>query len=102
VLTVVVSPEPIDNITPGRDPLILPADQIAKWQAQWSRRIEQFELAGGSRKAWTKAEQEAGAGGTRLLTQDEPGPQTVYRARSGDASQPLLVRVDLKYGSEKR
>ena len=102
VLTVVVSPQPIDNITPGRDPLILPADQIAKWQSQWGRRIEQLELAGGSRKAWTKAEQEAGAGGTRLLTQDEPGPQTVYRVRSGDASQPLLVRVDLKYRSDKR
>ena len=51
VLTVVVSPEQIGNITPGRDPLILPSDQILRWQSQWGRRIEQFELAGGSRKA---------------------------------------------------
>lgn len=101
-LTLIVTPEPLDGITPGRDPLVLPAEKVAKWRSQWSRRVERFELAGGSRKTWTKAEQEAGAGGTRLLTQDEPGPQTVYRATSGASPEPLLVRVDLRYDAAKR
>ncbi len=50
-------------------------------------------MASGSGKAWTKAEQEAGAEGSRLLTQDDPGPQTIYRLSSGP-DQPILVNLN--------
>jgi hypothetical protein len=53
-------------------------------------------MAGGTGKPWTKAEQEAGAGGARLLTQDDPGPQTIYRV-AVKSGAPLLVKVELLY-----
>jgi hypothetical protein len=57
---------------------------------------EKFEMAGGAGKPWTRAEQEAGANGTRQLTQDDRGPQTVYRV-AVKPGEPLLVNVGLSY-----
>jgi len=57
---------------------------------------EKFEMAGGSGKTWTQAEQEAGANGTRQLTQDDPGPQTIYRVAVKPGA-PLLVKIGLRY-----
>lgn len=53
-------------------------------------------MAGGAGKTWTKAEQEAGAYATRQLTQDDPGPQTIYRVAVKPGA-PMLVKVGLRY-----
>ena len=53
-------------------------------------------MVGGVGKTWTKAEQQAGADGTRLLTQEDPGPQTIYQVVAS-AQKPVLVTVGLKY-----
>lgn len=99
-LTFVVTPQPLEGITLTADPAVLARGDVAKWEAQWGRKFERLELAGGAGRAWTKAEQEAGAGGTRLLTQEEPGPQTIYRVSAGPAD-PLLVKLGLRYGASK-
>ena len=95
-LTLLVTPEPLEGITIGSDPLVLPAVRVKEWESKWGKAVDRFELSGGAGKTWTKEEQQAGLGGTRLLTQDEPGPQTIYRATSGPTN-PLLVKLNLNY-----
>ncbi len=96
LLTVIVKPQPIEGITIGDKPLALSSQQVAQWENQWGALTEKFEMAGGSGKTWTKAEQEAGANGTRQLTQDDPGPQTIYRVAVKPGA-PLLVKIGLRY-----
>jgi len=96
LLTVIVTPQPIEGITIGDKPLALSSQQVAQWENQWGALTEKFEMAGGSGKTWTKAEQEAGANGTRQLTQDDPGPQTIYRV-AVKSGEPLLVKIGLRY-----
>ena len=97
LLTIIVANEPIPGLAEeiGSRPLALNKEQLAKWQIAWNARVEHFELEGGEGKAWTRAEQEAGADETRELTQDDAPPQTIFRvARRPDA--PLLVNVELR------
>jgi len=96
LLTLLVTAKPIDGLTIGPKPLALTEEQVATWQKQWGKPVEQLELVGGVGKTWTKAEQQAGADGTRLLTQEDPGPQTIYRVAT-QAEEPVLVTVGLRY-----
>jgi Domain of unknown function (DUF4384) len=96
-LTVLLTPEPIEGIAIGENALALSNAQVAAWEKQWgSAKPEVFELTGGAGKAWTRAEQDAAADGTRLLTQDDPPPQTVYRVAVKPGA-PLAVEVRLRY-----
>jgi len=97
-LTLLVTDKPIENLTIGPKALVLSDDQVAKWEKDWGSKVERFEMAGGGGKTWTRAEQEAGADSSRLLTQDDPAPQTIYRvATQPDA--PILVNLKLTYGA---
>ncbi len=54
-------------------------------------------MEGGAGRSWTKAEMEASSrGSSRLLTQEEPTPQTIYRL-AGKGKTTLLVTVPLRY-----
>lgn len=97
LLTVIVSAQPLPGLEIGAQALQLSANQVRQWEQQWGAQTETFEMAGGAGKTWTKAEQEAGASGTRQLTQEEPGPQTIYRV-AVKPDVPLLVKVGLRYG----
>jgi Domain of unknown function (DUF4384) len=96
-LTVLLTPKPLEGLQIGPKALVLSADRVANWEKQWSGGTEMFELEGGAGKRWTDAEQRAGAENSRLLTQTDPPPQTIYRVASGPG-EPLLVRVLLRYG----
>jgi hypothetical protein len=97
-LTVLLTPEPLDGITIGENAMLLSNAQVAAWEKQWgTAKPEIFELTGGAGKAWTPAEQDAAARGTRLLTQDDPPPQTVYRVAVKPGA-PLAVELRLSYG----
>ena len=100
VLTVIVTPNPLEGITIGPKALTLTNEQVQQWEQQWGARTESFDLAGGAGKTWTVAEQEAGANGTRQLTQEDPEPQTIYRVAVKPGA-PLLVKVGLRYGKTK-
>ena len=95
-LTVIVTQQPLEGITIGEKPLVLTAEQLAKWEQTWGARVERFEMADGAGKAWTQVEKEAGASATRQLTQEDPAPQTIYRVASKPGS-PVLVNVGLRY-----
>jgi hypothetical protein len=100
VLTVIVTAKPLEGITIGPKALTLTSEQVGQWEQQWGARTETFDLTGGAGKAWTKAEQEAGANSTRHLTQEDPEPQTIYRVAVKPGA-PLLVKVGLRYGRTK-
>lgn len=96
-LTVLLTPEPLDGVNIGENALALSNAQVAAWEKQWgSAKPEVFELTGGAGRTWTRAEQVAAADGTRLLTQDDPPPQTVYRVAVKPGA-PLAVEVRLRY-----
>jgi len=97
LLTVIVSSKPLDEIAIGREALKLSPEQVANWDKEWGGKTEVFDLVGGAGRSWTKAEQEAGSGGTRQLTQLDPEPQTVYRV-GVKPGKPFLVKVGLHYG----
>ena len=95
-ITVLLTPKPLEAVETGPAALALSAGQVASWEKQWTGRVATFELAGGAGKAWTAAEQRAAADGSRLLTQEDPAPQTVYRVESGPGD-PALITVRLRY-----
>lgn len=97
MMTVIVTARPMEGITIGPKALTLTSEQVERWEQQWGTRAETYDLAGGAGKTWTQAEQEAGASGTRQLTQEDPEPQTIYRVAVKPGA-PLLVKVGLRYG----
>ena len=95
-ITVLLTPKPLEGVEIGPAALALSSEQVAGWEKQWKGKAEVFELAGGAGKAWTAAEQRAAADSTRLLTQEDPAPQTVYRVAAG-AGEPTLITIRLRY-----
>ena len=95
-LTVIVATQPLTEITIGANALKLSPEMVAQWEKQWGAQTQKFEMNEGVGKAWTKAEQEAGASATRQLTQEEPAPQTIYRVAVKPGS-PMLVKVKMRY-----
>lgn len=95
-LTVIVATQPLTEITIGANALKLSPEVVAQWEKQWGAQTQKFEMNEGVGKAWTKAEQEAGASATRQLTQEEPAPQTIYRVAVKPGS-PMLVKVKMRY-----
>ena len=96
-LVVLLTTKPLPGLTPGPRALVLKEEQVAGWEKQWGAgKTEVFELAGGAGRSWTKAEQAAAADRERVLTQEDPPPQTVYRV-AVDPDQPFLVKVRLRY-----
>lgn len=97
VLTLIVASEPFSNLKVGASISKLDQELVSGWEKQWTTSIERFELIGGAGTIYSKAEQEAGQNGARLLTQADDLPQTLYRmiVKQG---YPLLVQVPLKIG----
>ena len=93
LIQIIVSAEPLPGIKIGRNALKLSNEQVAEWNSKWGGKAERFELAEGAGKPWTKAEKEAGLR-TRLLVQEEPMPQTLYRIPA-EPGQPVMIQVPL-------
>jgi hypothetical protein len=98
VLSFIVTPQPLEGLPISDKPLKVSKSDIAKWEKTWSSEVERFEMNGGAGRTWTTEEQAASASSSsRLLTQEEPAPQTVYRI-SSKSKTAILVTVPLRYG----
>jgi hypothetical protein len=96
LLMVIVVPQPIENLPLSPQPLALTLAQLARWQKLWSTPAELFEMVGGAGTQWTQAEQAAAlVSGGRALTQEEPGPQNIYRVAQR-AANGFMVNVPLR------
>ena len=94
VLCFLVSPDPIADLRSGGSMLRLDTARFADWQKRWAVKTERYELEGGTGKAWTARENQAGANRAVQLTQDDPVPQTLYRVAAKPGS-PILLEVPL-------
>ena len=63
LLTVIVTPQPIEGITISGNPLPLSSQQVAQWEKQWGALTEKFEMADGAGKIVDKSR--AGSGRER-------------------------------------
>lgn len=97
-LCVIVTSAPLTGFSPSDQPLKLTAAQVANWEVQWGGDTEQYDLVSGAGQTQTKAESDAAKAGVngRMLTQEEPSPQTVYLVESRNTTG-LLVSVLLRY-----
>jgi Domain of unknown function (DUF4384) len=93
LLTVIVSPEPLP-VPLERSAIKLPVHEVQSWERVWSTPVQKLEMAGGAGRAYSAAEYEAGRSATRLLTQEEPLPQTLYRLEA-TARKPTMLKLPL-------
>jgi Domain of unknown function (DUF4384) len=99
LLSVIVTPAPLDDVQIGARAQRLPAERVAQWEQSWGKQTGRMELSGGAGRLWTKEEREAGASPVRLLKASAPGPQTLYYRPGATPAEPLLIRVQLQYRS---
>jgi hypothetical protein len=92
-LTLIVSPQRL-NLSIAERRLKLDSATVNKWEKQWGGPVERAEARSGASKGWTIAEKEAGEG-KRLLAENDPLPQTIYRVATRHGS-PMVVVVPLR------
>lgn len=97
LISVLVSPTPLDGIQIGPAAQKLSVQQVAAWEKSWGGVVGRLEMQNGAGKTWTRQEKEAGADATRSLSQDEPAPQTLYYRPGVKSGQPVMVNVALRY-----
>lgn len=100
IVTVLVTPTPLEAITITDKAQTVSDETFASWEKSWGAQAGRLEMNGGNGKPWTKPEKEAGADGTRSLTENEPAPQTIYY-RPGVGSVPVLIEVQLQYAAPR-
>jgi hypothetical protein len=100
LLTLIVTSQPLPDVKPGPSVLKLERELVDKWEQQWRSPIDRFELTGGAGKPYTQAEKEAGQDGSRLLTQEDELPQTLYRVVAKPGA-PLLISVSLRINKKE-
>jgi hypothetical protein len=93
-LTILVTSEPLPQVTVPADAERLAPSLVAQWETQWAVAAERLELVGGAGRAYTGVERDAAAQG-RLLTQGDELPQTLYRVLAAPGA-PVMISVPLK------
>jgi hypothetical protein len=101
VLSAIVSSTPIPELPAVDRATEVAASNVLRWETAWSAPTEELAQVGTSARGWSEPEARAGVDAERLLTQDDPMPQTIYRVRA-KAGQPLLVHVRLPYGATQK
>ena len=92
ILSILVTEQPLSSLEIQRQPIKLSKSQLLDWERKWKARIERIDMVGGVGKPYTKVEHEAGANTARILTQEEPMPQTIYKITTKPGI-PLLIAV---------
>jgi len=94
---VLVTPTPLESLNVTDKAQRLSAETLAVWEKSWGTQTGRLEMTGGVGKSWTKQEREAGANGTRSMTEAEPAPQTVFYRPGVGSKDPVLITVQLQY-----
>lgn len=102
VLSMLITPEPLTDVEITDKAQKLAATQVAAWEKQWSIQVGSVELEGGAGKTWTKEEKEAGANPNVVLRAHAPAPQILYYRDGLRATEPMLLKVQLRYRSAVR
>ena len=96
MLTIIVTKVPL-RLPLSKDPLPITSTQLSDWEKRWSAMPDRYEMEDGAGQTRTIQEQQAAEPrGTRQLTRDDPGPQTIYRL-SPKTNEAFLFNVLLSY-----
>lgn len=94
VISVLVTPTPLEGVQISDKALKLSDEQVASWEKSWSTSVGRMEMETVG-QAWTREEKDAAATNTRALTASAPAPQMLfYRPKSTEA---ILVKLRLSY-----
>ena len=93
VLSVIVTPAPLDQVQITDKAQKLSDAQVASWEKAWGTSVGRLEMAT-TGQTWTKEEKDAT---TRALTASAPAPQLVFYRPSLKPSDPMLVKLRLQY-----
>ena len=93
VMSVLVTPTPLEGIQISDKALKLPDAQVAGWEKAWGSSVGRLEMSSAG-QAWTKEEKDAR---TRALTASAPAPQLVFYRPSAKLSDPMFVKLRLSY-----
>ncbi len=102
VLSVLISPTPLEGIEITDKAQKLSEAQLSKWEKSWGARVGLLELEAGAGKPWSKEEKDAGSGAARVLKPDAPAPQAIYYQPNTKTGEPILVKVKLRYASSAK
>jgi len=93
VVSVLVSPTPIEGLTITDKAQRLSQDQVAKWDKAWGSSVGRLEMETAG-QAWTKAEKDST---TRALTSSAPAPQLLFYRPMVKPTEPMFVKLKLQY-----
>jgi hypothetical protein len=102
VVSVLVSPTPLEGVAVTDKAQLLSEKQVAEWEAQWSGGVGFLEMDKTVGQTWTRDERDAGATNTRALTAEGPAPQLLFYRAAAKASDPLLVNLQLWYRTKTK
>ena len=93
VLSVLVTPTPLEGVQITDKALKLTDAQVASWEKAWGASVGHLEMST-TGQTWTKEEKDAR---TRALTSSAPPPQLIFYRPSLKPSEPMFVKLRLSY-----
>ena len=93
VLSVLVSPTPIEGLTITDKAQKLSDAQVAKWDTAWGSSVGRLEMET-TGQTWTKEEKDSA---TRALTPSAPAPQLLFYRPMVKPMEPMFVKLKLQY-----
>lgn len=93
VVSVLVTPKPLDGVQITDKPQKLTETQVADWEKTWGSSVGRLDMTTVG-QTWTKDEKEAR---TRALTPSAPAPQLVFYRPGMKSTEPLFVKLKLSY-----
>jgi Domain of unknown function (DUF4384) len=102
VLSVLISPTPLEGFQITDKAQKLGEAQVNGWEKLWGARVGLLELETGAGQAWSKEEKDAGADVSRALNANAPVPQVLYYQPNAKPTEPVLIKVRLRYGATNK
>lgn len=93
VLSVLVSPTPLEGVQITDKAQKLTSAQVAEWEKSWGSSVGRLEMSAAG-QAWSKEEKDAR---TRALTASAPAPQLLFYRPSVKPTEPMFVKLRLQY-----
>lgn len=93
VVSVLVTPSPLEGVQITDKALKLSETQVASWEKLWGSSVGRLEMLTVG-QAWTKEEKESR---TRALTSTAPAPQLLFYRPSLKSTDSMFVKLRLSY-----
>jgi hypothetical protein len=93
VVSVLVTPKPLEGVQITDKALKLTETQVAEWEKTWGSSVGRLDMTTVG-QTWTKDEKEAR---TRALTSSAPAPQLVFYRPGMKSTEPMFVKLKLSY-----